>query len=201
MSSSAAASATDHTAQETNRMSMMPKLYVEDPRHEMQPTYLSDAEYERTMRSFIIVCTDVLIVNTALRTIALARRATLPMRGLWWIGGRRFAGERAEASVRRCFLRETKLDFSEERFRFLCTTEYRWANRAQEPSDAGSHNLAYTFTVELDANERARAAAHLDPREYDTAHGLRNFMRAELVTERVHPVILDCYDAVFPRTP
>ena len=175
----------------------MPHLYVEDPRHRIQPVHLSDAEYARAISALIIVCTDVLIIDAARQTIALAQRAVLPMRGLWCIGGRRRAGERSEASIRRCFQRETGLDLPEDRFRFLCAVEYLWANRAQEPSDAGSHNLSYQFTVELDASERALAAAHLDPREYDVAHGLRDFARADLVTASVHPVILDWYDAVF----
>lgn len=178
----------------------MPKLYVEDPRHQMQPTYLSDDAYAQAISSFIIVCTDVLIINTAQQTIALARRAVLPMRGLWYIGGRRRAGERAEASMRRCFQRETGFDLPEDRFQFLGTAEYLWKNRAQEPSNAGSHNLSYQFTVELNGHERSLVTTHLDPREYDVAFGLRDFTRADLVTANVHPVILDWYDAVFPRT-
>ena len=179
-------------------MTKMPKLYVEDPRHQMPSVYLPETVYAQAIGSFIIVCTDALVMNRTQRTIALVQRIARPMRGFWCMGGRRQAGERAEASVRRCFQRETQLALPEKRFHFLGAYEYHWKDRAQEPQDTGSHNLSYQFTVELDADERAFVAGHLDPREYDPAFGLQDFTRPELVAAGAHAVILDWYDTLFP---
>ncbi|MBI4142796.1 NUDIX domain-containing protein [Candidatus Uhrbacteria bacterium] len=177
---------------------MIPQMHVEDPLHVMRGEFLPEAVYAQAIASFIIVCTDAIILTPGHRTLALVRRQALPMRGLWCIGGRRFAGERAEASMRRCFRRETGLDLPEDRFTFLHIVEYRWKNRQQEPQGAGSHDLSYQFTVSLDPDERAHAVAHLDPNEYDRSFGIRDFTRAQLIVAGAHYGVLDWYDAVFP---
>ena len=149
------------------------------------------------MQAFVIVCTDAIVVDRKKRTVWLARRAVLPMKGLWIIGGRRFAGEAALDSITRCFKRETGLTVTPERFSFIMATEYRWKDREQEPQNLGSHNLSYTFAVELTAEERITAANSLEKKEYQPGFGLQEFDRERSVREHVHPVILDLYDEIF----
>jgi ADP-ribose pyrophosphatase YjhB (NUDIX family) len=120
------------------------------------------------------------------------------MPGWWVIGGRWFAGETKEESVRRAFKRETKLDLPEGRFQYARLNEYRWPDRQQVPQDKGSHSLAFTFLVELTPRERADAWAGLDKAEYISQRGLRPFNLHDLLAEKVHPMLIDLYRQVFP---
>lgn len=176
---------------------VLPNIYVEDPDHKMEKPELSNEVYAQAIQSMIIVCTDAVIVDMGQQAIYLAERATKPMQGLWWIGGRRFPQENALKSVRRCFKRETGHDFSDERFTFVDIAEYVWKDREQEPQDAGSHNLVYTFAVELSDVELAQARRGLEKREYHRDFGLRPFKRQDLMKAKVHRVILDVYDKIF----
>lgn len=177
----------------------LPRVYVENPEHRMVRVCLDEATYAEAITTFVIVCTDACIVNRARRTLWLARRAVKPMKGIWWIGGRRFAGEKPAESMYRCFKRETGLDLPGNRFQFVLIAEYLWKDRQQEPQDEGSHNLAHTFAVELDAAELAQARTGLERGEYDRDFGLQEFTREQLVMAGAHSVIIDFYDAVFPR--
>ena len=176
----------------------LPKLYVEDPTHRMERTFLNEETYEQAMRAMIIVCTDTVIMNRKRKTIYLAKRAIKPMQGLWWIGGRRLTGENALSSVHRCFRRETGLDLHAMRFALVDIAEYLWQDRQQQPQNVGSHNLCHTFAVELNNTELKQAKSGLEKQEYESGFGLKEFGRYDLVQNEVHQVILDVYDKIFP---
>lgn len=182
---------------EGKNMAQVPKLYRQDPDHRMSGGYLDDATYAAAITSFVFMCTDAVIVNSNRRTIFLANRCVKPMMGLWIIGGRWFAGETRAESMVRCFKRETGLDVVPDRFGYVYTNEYMWAERRQEPQNVGSHNVAYTFRVSLTDAEIAAAAKHLNPDEYDREFGLREFNREDLVRDGAHEAILDLYDEIF----
>lgn len=175
-------------------------LYVErgELRPEMRGGFMSDAAYLEVLDNTIIVCTDTIIVNHRRRTVYLAKRATKPMKGLWWIGGRRNKAEAPLEGIRRNFKRETGLDLPGRRFKFVTITEYIWTDREQSPQEKGSHNLCHQFAVELNDSELATARQGLEKREYDREFGLKEFDRAALVAAGVHPVILEVYDLIFP---
>ncbi len=175
-------------------------LYVEGVKilNEMRGGFMDASTYTSVVDHTIIVCTDAVIVETQRKTFFLAKRAVRPMKGLWWIGGRRRKGEVPVEAMRRTFLRETNLDISSERFIFTAITEYLWRDREQEPCNRGSHNLCHQFVVELTQQERALAASNLDTHEYERDYGLKEFDRPSLVAHDVHPVILETYDELFP---
>ncbi len=173
-------------------------VYIEGPERAHPRVFLEPHVYGEAIRSFVIVCTDTVIIDRAHRKMYLARRNVKPMPGWWVIGGRQFAFETSEESVRRCFKRETKLDLPEDRFHYVRHNWYVWKDRQQEPQDEGSHNLAFTYAVELSPDELSLAWASLHPEEYDIEAGLRPFGRDDLIKEAVHPMLVALFDQLFP---
>ncbi len=176
---------------------LLPTLHVEPGFHPIERVRLDDDEYARAITNFVIVCTDIVLVNRASRTIYLAKRCSKPMAGWWVIGGRTRAGEDFIESARRSLKRETTLDLSTHRFQFLMIARYWWKDRKQEPTDVGCDDLVFVFAVEPDEAELATAASHLDTKEYDRPSGLRAFGREELVREEIHQAVLSIYDGIF----
>ncbi|MEK7133491.1 MAG: hypothetical protein AAB804_00280 [Patescibacteria group bacterium] len=172
------------------------KIYREDPHHRIPTGWLDDPTYAAAMTGFVIVCTDAMVIDRVRRTVWLADRTILPMKGLWILGGRRLPGEAIEASIQRCLEREARLTFARERFEYLTQNEYVWSTRQQEPRNVGSHNLADTFAIELTKDERDTVSRSLTPKEYKPG-GLREFDRQGLRDAKVHPALLDLYDLVF----
>lgn len=177
-------------------MQHVPVLYRE-ANHQMSRKFLDDATYARAIEAFVIDCTDAVIVDRRERVFYLAKRVVLPMKGIWVIGGRRFAGESLHESVRRRFRRETGLDLLKERFAYVVGQDIIWKDREQEPQDVGSHNFCHRFTVELTPEERDRAARSLEKKEYEQGFGLRKFTFADLVVANVHQSLIDLYDLIF----
>lgn len=176
-----------------------PKLYVEHGAEELpKGAWMPVEVYSTAMTSFILVCTDAMIVDCASRTVFFPCYINKPASGLFWnIGGTLHRGREARAGMAATFFCETHLRVEPGRFRFVAVVRYWWKDRAQNPEDIGSDNLAYTYYIELSPEDRAFVAANLDVEEYD--RGLRKFTREDLVREGVHQVILDTYDAIFPQ--
>lgn len=160
---------------------------------------MSEHDYTAAVSNTIIVCTDVVIINRERQTFYLAKRAAHPMKGIWWIGGRRHKGETPLEGIRFNFKRETGLDLPESRFTFVTILEYLWQDREQEPRYVGSHDLVHQFTVELTDEELAQVHAGLDAHEYDQNFGLQEFDRARLEAEGVYPTIIDVFNTIFKR--
>jgi len=180
------------------RKSGMPTVYRESTKHRMKQVFLPDDMYEAALRSFVCVNTDCVIVSKTRRTFWLAKRAVKPMPGNWIIGGREFAGELPAHSMQRNFNKETGIWLPESRFQFVMMTRYLWKDREQEPQDAGSDNLAYTFMVELSDEEVQIVAGRLERKEYEAGYGLREFSRTQMIAAKVHPVLVDLHYAIFP---
>lgn len=176
---------------------MLIDFYIQDPNHKFPGKYLDDDVYVKAIESFIIVSTDVLLVDfERTGSVYLADRKAKPMCGWWFIGGRCFAGERWEESMRRCFKRETSLDFSEERFKLIGIIRYIWSERQQEPQNIGSDNLGYTFVTQITREELEIAKKNLNPKEYG-AGGIKEFSLEQLKSQNVHPVIIGLYNNIF----
>ncbi len=176
------------------------RTYTENGYQAILPLRLADDEYGRALQCFVPACTDIVPVDTRSRIIYLARRASKPMTGWWWIGGRMAVHETKEEAAIRNFKRETGLEITADRLRLVAVFDYFCKDRAQAPQDIGCHMLGYTFTVELTAEEIALAATNLDKVEYEAA-GIIAFNREQLVDVSVFPAILDLYDHVFPPQP
>src|ERR1051325_134436 len=92
-----------------------------------EKVFLRDDEYGRAIQVLVFACTDAMLVNKKNRSIYLARRASKPTQGLWWlIGGRKNAGETDLDSIVRCFKRETTLSLNKNRFQKICDSEVIW---------------------------------------------------------------------------
>lgn len=168
--------------------------------HQMPEAFLPNEVYAQAIEGFVIDCTDAVIVDRLAKTFWLAKRNVLPMKGVWVIGGRRYAGEEQEVSVRRCFKRETGLDLDINRFVHAADAEYIWKDRKQSPQEVGSHNLAHIFAVELTPEERGKVSASLIRDEYEAGWGLRAFDRTDLEIAKVHPVLIRLHDLIFTES-
>jgi hypothetical protein len=146
------------------------------------------------------VCVDVLFINKERKVIYLAKRAVDPLPDWWFIGGRLNAGEKGGDGIVRKMKWETSLEVAPERFQFLVTNRYIFTKRKQEPKDAGVDTLAYTYVLELTDEEREVVVRSLDPKEYEVSLGLREFDRAAIIAENLHPAVLDAYDLAFPAS-
>jgi len=156
--------------------------YTEKDYQAIPSVRLSDEEYGRGLLCFVPACADIVPIDEAKRIIYLARRASKPMVGWWWIGGRMAPHETKEEAAVGNFKRETGIELSRGRLKLATILDYRWEDRAQEPQEVGCHMLAYTFTVELTEDELASSTA---------------FNRKRLVAEKVFPAIFEiCADAV-----
>lgn len=174
------------------------RIYTEPGFISPPRVFLDEETYGKAIQSFPIVCTDAAIVDPSTETIFLAKRRIQPAIDWWWIiGGRSFAGENEFESMQRCFKRETGLGINEKRFRFIRMNRYHWEFRQQEPQDAGSDNLCYTFFIELTPVERSQII--LDPSEY-YEDSLIAFNRKNIQeTEGVSKQIIDLYKTIFPK--
>ena len=173
-------------------------LYIEDPKHQRPKRFLDEETYAAAIEAFVIVSTDVVIINPHKRIIYLTRRCIKPMKGWWIIGGRMFAGEMPEESMQRCFQRETSLNLSQERFQLVRFNRNIWKDRKQEPQEMGIDFLTYLFSVELTSEELEKASCSLDPSEYETNVGLQEFNLERLEKENAHPALIDLYKQLFP---
>ena len=153
--------------------------------------------YAKALESFVFACTDAVIIDRKKKLFYLAKRQHKPMNNWWIIGGRQFAGETPLEAMHRAFTRETSLNVSESRFKFVVMNEYRWKNRQQKPQNKGLHNLSHTFLIELSPKEREQASQHLERNEYDAMVGLRPFSRRDLVKRKVSKILIDLHDIIF----
>lgn len=178
-------------------------LYRQDPSYEMHGKHISDSAYEEVVRNLVVVCTDVVFVDPQTKSIYLATRHNLPMRGLWWIGGRMLAGETSLHAIHRNLARETSLNIDISRFVAVPgMTRYQWSQHAQKPTNVGSDTLCYTFYLKVSESELVRAEENLIADEYDKTQGLQPFDREALeyrmAEGTLHPVIWDVYNQIFP---
>lgn len=174
-------------------------LYIEGciVREEQRGGFMSDAAYKKVLDNTIFVCTDVVIVNTEKRVVYLAKRIVNPMRGIFWIGGRRKKGETPLEGIQHNFERETGLDLPADRFKFVTIVEYIWQIREQKPQENGSQNVAHQFMIELTDEELDIVSQNLSTSEYDSEYGLQEFNRDRLKKEEIHPVIMDVFNKIF----
>jgi hypothetical protein len=140
---------------------------------------------------------DVLFINSTNRSVYLPHRKAKPLEGLWFVGGRIYAGEPALEGIVRLVKRETGIDVTPERFEYIQMNRYVWTTREQVPQNKGSDNLCYVFALEITNEERITASQHLDSKEYDTAYGLQEYTKEMLEQEGVHRAVLHIYNTVF----
>lgn len=175
-----------------------PVLYKEKTAISLPRKFLDDKEYTDALEAFVLVCTDCVFIHKKRRTFYLARRKSKPMSDWWFIGGRSYAGEEELASMRRCLKRETGLDINPDRFEFLTMKRYFFKDRQQAPQDKGCDSLCYIFAVFATDEEITIASSNLDPKEYDSEFGLKEFGPEELANENVFSSIIDLYEYFFP---
>lgn len=173
-------------------------LYRENGRKEIKPEFLEESIYNAAMRSFVVVCTDAIIMDMKNKVFYLAKRRIRPWKDWWVVGGRSFTGQNPKKSVVSCFERETSLRLPEKRFKLLSINRYMWKDREQEPQDFGSDNLAYTFVVQLSKREIEIVSQNLNKDEYEST-GLEKFDLKRMKLEKVHPMIIKAYRQIFNK--
>ncbi len=175
-------------------MNALPRLYEELGAQLIPRVRLDDDEYARALQRFIGLCTDAMIFDPSSNMAYLARRRAKPMSSWWIIGGARMPCETPEASIVRCFKRETGLNIASQRFQYVCRNSYLWKDRQQYPQTVSCHMESDTFSVVL--SEEERAAIVLDKDEYEEG-GLRGFTAGELAglvsRDAIHQPLLDIF--------
>lgn len=162
--------------------------------------WLSDEIYAKAIEGFVIYDVDTTLINTARKTLYLAKRCILPMNHWWIIGGRVLRLESEVDAIIRIFKGDTGLFISPERFVPVPHPNdyhrYQWKDREQEPKDLGSDNVVHNFSLEL--TDQEIALVKLNPGEYESSLGLVEFDRNKLIAENVYSAIVDIYDQLFP---
>lgn len=180
----------------------LPKWYDEDPKNTtFKPLFLTDEMYAMSTQTLPLTNTDVIIVNNYDDgRVYLARRRVIPVKCLWFFGGRTKTGEKFRDAMYRCFKRELGLDVDKGRFQFVHQAIFTWKDRLQHPQDVGVQNNSYMFVIQLSEEELAVAAKKLDPNEYEQG-SFRGYTRDELVASLdENPsfvAMLDLYDEIF----
>lgn len=161
-------------------------------------SFISGPSYTEMVRKSVIVCTDIVLTLVGDKALYLAKRAVYPMKGIWVLGGRVwFNDESLEESVVRCVYDKTGQEFGASRFKLLKEPHmYSWIKTRQ--GDFPGKNLAFTFQLEATGEEIEKIAENLSASEYDRSFGIQCFSRERLVTENVHPMLLDLFDEIFP---
>jgi hypothetical protein len=160
--------------------------------------WISQEAYSEVVQKSIVPCTDVVFLNKKEKVLYLGKRSVLPMKGIWFMGGRMFFNDRSpQESIARCVEMETGVRIKLERFEFICTNLYSWIKVAQ--GDFPGKNLGLTYGCDITAAEVEQISHGLSATEYDKEFGLQRFDRARLVDAKVHPAIIDIYDQLFPK--
>lgn len=175
------------------------KQYEDKPGFTLQPKRMSDAVLAEMLSARPVVNADVIFYNKTTRTVYLPTRKSKPADGLWVIGGAMKAGEHPVDTLVRRVTAETGLMIPRERFEFLTLISFVWSYRKEEPTTDGRHDINFIYALELNEEELAAAARHLDPNEYEEAQGLRAFASlSELEAAGARENILDYYQLLFP---
>jgi len=171
-------------------------LYIENASHKMPRKFLDEKTYAQAIAAFVVVCTDIILINRKKRLFYLAKRRVKPQQHWWVIGGRSFAGELPEDAAKRCLQRETSLIIAKSRLRLIKINRYLFKSRQQKPQNIGVDLIGYTFILEATSKELALASASLDTNEYESL-GLQAFNYKRMKKEKVHPMLLDLYNQLF----
>lgn len=173
-------------------------LIYQDPDFKLQPVRVSDIEYERAMRAFVILCADVVFVNRELCLIYLAERIVEPVKGLWWIGGRVLRGETFETAAVRKIHEECGIKISEDRLKFIEIIRHMSAVRKQHPQNIGADTMTFTYYVEIQPDEIVAANLALSPTEYTPA-SLLPYDVSRIKEVGVRQQVLDICSRIFSQ--
>ena len=176
-----------------------PKLYQEDPGHQILSGHMSDDAYKEALDSMVVVCVDAVLIDEEKQIFYLPRRKQKPMDSWWVIGGRLPAGVFPEVGMQKKFKAETGLQIEKDRFNFVCMNRYLFKDRQQEPQNHGADSLSYTYYLVPTQQELEAISSSLEENEYDTEQKLKSFSRQELVEEKVHPMLIDLWDKIFSK--
>jgi hypothetical protein len=161
--------------------------------------WIGDGTYAEMVRKTPIPCTDAILTVSGERVIYLGKRVALPWANIWCLGGRIFFNdETLEGSISRCLRLETGVTINPARFEQVGPPHlYSWVKTAQ--GDFGGKNLVIVFKLEVTQREIKVLAKGLNPKEYDPQFGLQPFSRDRLVSENVHPAMIDLFDDIFGK--
>jgi 8-oxo-dGTP pyrophosphatase MutT (NUDIX family) len=168
--------------------------------HKFKPSRvrLDDAAYEQAMRTFVVLCADVVLCAPQQRLIYLADRVVHPVKGWWWMGGRISFGEDFKDAAVRKLSEETLISIDPERLTFVMQHRTISHLREQSPQEAGSDTLGFLFRVDVTQDELNVALNGLAPEEYQP-RSLTPFNRRTLTQQNVRPQIMDAYDRIYSR--
>lgn len=160
--------------------------------------WMSDEDYTAMVAKTVIACVDVAFYSRKKKGMYLARRCTLPQKGLWVLGGRLIPKDRSTIDgVLRKLVEETGFHPDRSRLEYLTTNFYHWDRVAQ--GDMPGANLVVIFMCEITEQEALRIGDRLVQSEYEQGYGLQLFTRKRMTEELCHPALIDMYDLIFSR--
>ncbi len=176
-------------------MNIFSKSYTEKDYKEIISPRLTEEEYEKSLRAFVILCTDILIIDKNKKTIYLAKRKAKPMNGWWFIGGRMYANETKEDSAIRCFKRETDILLQKEDLELVALIDHRFKDREQIPQEIGCHTVSYVFIIDVEKINFEKVL--LENNEYVEGSSFEEFDRQKLLDYGIFESMIDVYDTIF----
>lgn len=118
------------------------------------PAQLSDSEYAAALDNLVLTCVDVVFVHQ--QSVLLVKRARLPRKSWWMIGGRMVPGESPRQAAQRKAASEAGLNLDADRLVFVGVYSTRFAYRHQPPHHHGSHTVNLTYCIRLTEVEMAQ---------------------------------------------
>lgn len=177
-------------------------MYRHNLEFKPQAPFLSEAAQREVLDGRPILCVDVLFVDYAARQLLLPKRIARPAEGLWFVGGMIKRNTPPEQAAVKVVERETGTAINPEKLSFVGASWFEWDYRQDAPSENGRVDFNLCYAYEPSNQECEAIAAHLDPHEYDSAHGLQAYGRDALVAaiageSACKQVLVDYYDLLF----
>ena len=193
---------TQHKSQALNPIGVYPTdpFFPDTPMTVTSP-FIDDDTFLEIVRKTVIAGLDVVPLlerdGAVEQKLYLAHRISLPMSGIWTIGGRLMFNDFTPAEgIARCAKRETKMDIDPSRFKHINANFCGWGKVAQ--GNFAGKSLAPLFCVVLNPDEMTQISASLSPKEYEPGFGLQGYDRERLLAEGCHPILVDTFDRLFP---
>jgi len=178
----------------------MLRTYTNNDSFEPDSMIMSDSAMIEMLDGRPLVNVDILLVDRQNKKLILPTRRAKPAEGLWFIGGGIKRNQDFKEAAQATFKRETGVELSLERFKFLAVNRFVWDYRDQAPPRNGRVDINFCFSVDVTGREIDKV--QLNQNEYDINASLKGYDRAalEIALQEESPikaVILDYFDYLF----
>lgn len=160
-----------------------PEFFEEEGSGQTKASFLSEKEFSASTSKLVVVCTDVVLVDSQDQFV-LAYRRHACAQGWWWKGGINNMDRRPGKNIAALMQREISMVPS--KVVFLAHYWHWWADTRERPGE-GRCDSIYLHVHRV--GEETIAGLKLAPDEYDAAAGYMRYNG----TQEVRPVMKAAY--------